>query len=119
MSGSNDFIETLTSLENELESVVERILAHTGSDGFDRTYKNAALKVERIDPEKGSLSYLPVVQKLKTAEKGDDYPDLSDSLPHAGIHLKGHGNAIEVHAQTIEEAQALRDGIITFIKSNS
>lgn len=57
MSEDNEFIEILSSLEDELERTVESILAHTGADGFDREYKNSSLTVERVNSDtKGNES---------------------------------------------------------------
>lgn len=53
---------------------------------------------------------LTPTERLDRAVKGDDYPGYEgDRIPNAGIHLPDHGNAIEFHATTLEEAQALRD----------
>lgn len=46
---------------------------------------------------------------MTTYIKGDTYQERHDTMWTAGIHVGEHGNRIEVHGQTKEEAEALRD----------
>ena len=61
---------------------------------------------------------MDVIEKLRSAKKGDDYDkEKYEVAATAGIHLFGHGNAIEIHAEKLEEAQALRDLVLDLIEN--
>ena len=62
------------------------------------------------------ISKNKISNELKSARKGDDY-ESSDVLPCAGIHIDGHGNAIEIRAETPEKAKWMRDEILSLIEN--
>lgn len=72
---------------------------------------------ENVKHFKGGIN-LQARLALDSAVKGDDFDSTDDTVATAGIHLENHGNAIEIHAETLEKAQALRDEILALIGRN-
>jgi len=54
---------------------------------------------------------------IEIPSKGDTYQIEPDSLFTSGIDLGDHGSAIEVHRNTKEEAEALRDIVLESLEA--
>ena len=60
--------------------------------------------------------YSPILSMLDCATVGDNFDAEPNGSATAGIHLPNHGNAIEVYAETMPKAIALRDAILKRIR---
>lgn len=68
--------------------------------------------VEALKPE---VKKPTALEKLKTATKGNDYGENNSQIATAGITIGDYVNAIEIHGESLEESQQIRDLILGLI----